>query len=178
MKKMISLFLALAACMALCVAPASAADCDSSMSDMATIHLQVDEATLENATRASTVFDLSDGNYDVDNTIRADGGTYRSSLLKTNTQKIYVMLYCYPRSSLTIELLDSSGNSLQEVTTTVCPDPQEYSTISFKNLTSSKNYRVRVTNNGQSDCTITGIIKDSLFFSNNIVEGDAQILAQ
>lgn len=162
MKKMISLFLALTACMALCVAPASAAECNSEMDDESIVCIQTYAATAENASAVASV-DLSDGDYDIDMTVRSES-TKKTPYFKTNTTKIFLVVYSEPTASYTVELEDSDGGSTQVSTQTIYGPTGNYTYFKFPNLTSSKIYRLVITNNSQRDCRLCGSVKDSYLF--------------
>ena len=107
------------------------------------------------------VHDLEDSNMTIYTTISGEG-TFQTGLCKTNTTKIYVGFDLNRDASVKIELLDSAGNSLAEKTLTYYILDERTPTVKFTNLTSSKNYRVRITNNSQNQIKVTGSVRDSV----------------
>lgn len=113
--------------------------------------------------RSETVHDLSDSTLSLDWTIPGEG-SLQSSLCKTNTTKIYVSVDLNRDASIKVELLDSEGNSLAETTFTFYLLDEKTPTVKFTNLTSSKNYRIKITNNSQNQIHLYGGIRDSLLW--------------
>ena len=174
MKKSLSLFLVLTVCMSLCILPSSAKEMDENVGvivnynedysalDAPTVGNIDDEPYCQYAVaKAKTVHDLSDGSLSFDWTLRAESSKTSSELLKTNTTKITVVVATDDRVSLTIELLNSNGVSLNE--TTITPGNYEIgrpTSVTFTNLTASKNYSIKMTNNSQVSVQATGVFKD------------------
>lgn len=108
------------------------------------------------------VHNLEDSNMTIYTTISGEG-TFQTGLCKTNTTKIYVEFDLNRDASVKIELLDSAGNSLAETTLTYYLLDERTPTIKFTNLTSSKNYSIKITNNSQNQIKVLGSVRDSLF---------------
>lgn len=67
---------------------------------------------------------------------------------------------CY----LKVEILDSNGTSLAERTLSIKLSDERTPTVTFTNLTASKNYKVRITNYSQKEVLVGGGIRDSFFW--------------
>ncbi len=109
--------------------------------------------------RGSGVFDLSDGNLTIYCTISGEGFN-KTQLCKTNTTKIYVYIDLNRDASVKVELLNSSGTSLAEKTFTYHMTDEKTAVVKFTNLTSSQNYRVKITNNSQRQINVSGCVTD------------------
>lgn len=108
------------------------------------------------------VHDLSDSNMTIYWTLPGEG-SLQSGLCKTNTTIICVGFDLNRDASVKVELLDSSGNSLAETTLTYYIADGRTPTVKFTNLTSTKNYRVKITNNSQNQVIVVGSVRDSVF---------------
>lgn len=118
--------------------------------------------TTESVVRSNAVHNLADSNFSIYWTVGASG-VKTTNLVKTNTTKIYVGIDLNKDASVTVELLDGQGNSLAEKTFTYYMTDERTATVKFTNLTASKTYRVKITNNSQKQIMVMGSVRDSAF---------------
>lgn len=168
MKKIILWILTLCIVVSTCIFPVSASETNSV--GVSVIYTEKKHITPDNAyydhgdnTRSSAVHDLSDSIISIYRTLDAEN-SWTSSLCKTNTTRIYVPIEADQRVSFTVELLDSENDSINETTFTYDPIDERSPTVVFTNLTASKTYRVRITNNNQYSVVVFGAIRDSAWF--------------
>lgn len=169
MKKTIAWILAVTVLLATGITPAKAASEEEDDVGVYVIYTSrnKNEAELENvssvkAYTSSRVHDLSASNMPYDFTIAVNGSN-QTGLFKTNTTKVYVMVDPYADCYLKVELLDSNGNSLAERTLSIRLSDERVPTVTFTNLTASKNYKVKITNYSQIKVRVGGGVRDSFF---------------
>lgn len=122
------------------------------------------EAKVSSSTYASSrVHDLSESNLPYNFTLAADESD-QTELFRTNTTKAYVLVDPYDDCYLKVEILDSNGTSLAERTLSIKLSDERTPTVTFTNLTASKNYKVRITNYSQKEVLVGGGIRDSFFW--------------
>lgn len=126
-------------------------------------HPFFEESSMCGIFAVTAVHDLSNSNMPIYMTLPGEASN-QTGLCKTNTTKIYVSIDLDRDASIKVELLDSSGNSLAETTFTYYLADERTPTVTFTNLTSSKNYRIKITNNSQRQITVFAGARDSLFF--------------
>ena len=83
---------------------------------------------------------------------------------KTNTTKILIPFDCDRTCSVKFELLDASGTSLAEKTIKYDSAYESMPVANFTGLTSSKTYKIRITNVNLFKMTITGAVREKIYF--------------